>query len=322
MTEKKKGRWLLPASLVVILAVVAAAMIGAVTRAKPLPTPREALEKAVDSLEPLPDPVTIGVLGQGKMDGERFGVSGNLNLQTDKDGLALSLTDFTLGYEEGSTDLEVYINSEAAAVRIPELLGETWYGVDLSRDLEAQAIEAAGEELVDWYFSDGELSEAQATMSKLRTALIKVRELGLSDGERSALRQTGHALSLVQVDGGYTLSIAVNESGLNTLLGELGLPQRELPSPLPPPEEQKIIPIDCSLDLDQRLTALDITADGFQCYLDLGDPDEPTPRLELQWGENQANSLELAFTISDGTPLTAPKFHSAFDLLNLLSLGE
>lgn len=322
MTEKKKSRWLLPASLVLILAVVSAVMIFTVTRSKPLPTPREALEKAVDSLEPLPDPVTLGVLGQGEMDGERFGVSGNLNLQTDKDGLELSLTDFTLGYEEGSSDLEVYINRDTAAAKLPDLTGETWYGVDLSRDLEAQAIETAGEELVDWYFDEGQLSEAQAAMSKLRTALIKVRELGLSDEERSALRQTGHALSLVQVDGGYTLSIAVNEEGLNTLLGELGLPQRELPSPLPPPEEQKIITIDCSLDLKQRLTAIEVTADDVQCYLDLGDPDEPTPRLELQWGENKANSLELAFTISEGTALTAPKFHSAFDLLNLLALGE
>lgn len=321
MTEKK-NRWLLPVSLVVILAVVAAVMICAITGNKPLPDPREAWESAVDSLPPLPDPVTLGVLGQGEVDGERFGVSGNLNLQTGEGGLELSLTDFTLGYEEGSTDLEVYINSEAAAVRIPELLGNTWYGVDLKRDLEAQAAEAAGEELVSWYFDEGQLSEAQAAVSKLRTALIKVRELGLSDAERAALKDLGSAVALWQVDGGYELSITLSAEGLNALLEKLGLPQRELSSSLTPLEEPGNAYIQCSLDQQQRLTALELTADDLRFSLELGDPDEPTPRLELQWGENKVNSLELAFTVSEGGAFTAPKYKSAFDLLNLLALGE
>lgn len=320
MTEKKKGRWLLPASLVVILAVMAAAMIGTVTRAKPLPTPREALEKAVDSLRPLPDPVTLGVLGQGEMDGERFGVSGNLNLQTGKNGLELSLTDFTLGYEDGSTDLEVYINSEAAAVRIPELLGETWYGVDLSRDLEAQAIEAAGEELVDWYFDDGQLEEAQATVDELRAQLVGVHEIGLDSVDTMRLQTFFQQLTgeTVRTENGYDLHFTATPSQINTLLDPAG----QIKLFTTQSELSQVVDITVHVDGQQRLLGTDVTCDSFTLLFDLGDPDEPTPRLELQWGENKANSLELAFTVSQGAAFTAPRYTNAFDLLNLLSLGE
>ncbi len=334
MTEKKKGRWLLPASLVVILAVVAAAMIGSVTRAKPLPTPHEAMRKAVDSLEPLPDPVTLGVLGQGEMGGERFGVSGNLNLQTGKNGLELSLTDFTLGYEDGSTDLEVYINSEVAAVHIPELLGETWYGVDFMKGLKVQATEVVSEELVDWYFDDGGLSEAQAAVKELRAALAKIKQVGLSEGEKGSLWAFFAKLEgdcRRQEDGdGYVLQFSATGEQIADLLNDYNwkVPfNTSEPAPADPAHSVMITPTDSRftfhVDSRYRLTYLDITPQGSDqpfLMLDLGDPDEPSPRLEVQWWNG--NSIELAFTISDGTTLTAPKFTNAFDLLNLLSLGE
>lgn len=320
MTEKKKGRWLLPASLVLILAVVAAAMICAVTRPKPLPTPHEAMRKAVDSLEPLPDPVTLGVLGQGEMGGERFGVSGNLNLQTGKNGLELSLTDFTLGYEEGSTDLEVYINGEVAAVHIPELLGDTWYGVDFMKGLKVQATEVVSEELVDWYFDDGQLEEARAAIDELRAQLVGVHEIGLDSVDTMRLQTFFQQLSgeTVRTENGYDLHFTASPPQVNTLLDPTG----QIKLFTTQSELSQVVDITAHVDERQRLLGTDVTCDSFTLLFDLGDPDEPTPRLELRWGESKANSLELAFTVSEGTAFTAPKFTNAFDLLNLLSLGE
>lgn len=125
---KKKHPWFLLAVIAVVAAVIGG-VVFFLTRPA-ISDPYATACAAVDSLQPLPNPVTLGVLGQGEVNGTRFGVSGNLNLQADGDGLALSLTDFTLGYEEGSTDVEVYINQEAAAFRLPEM-SQTWYGIDL-----------------------------------------------------------------------------------------------------------------------------------------------------------------------------------------------
>lgn len=317
---KKKRPWLLHA---ILAAATAALVIGAavwIGVGNALPHPDEAACKAVDSLRSLPDPVTLGVLGQGEVNGLRFGVSGNLNLQTDEDGLALSLTDCTLGYEEGSVDLEVNINREAAALRLPEL-SEGWYGVDLGKALKGQAAESVGEELADWYFTPEQLEEGQQVMDELRAALAGVRVLGLSEEDRTAIKEfiQTQGTALWKENRGYGLSLTVPPADMNALLEQLGLPQMELSSPLTPLDEPGNVLIRGSLDWECRLLSLDVTADDFLFSLDLGDVYEPSPRLELTWGEDKENSLELAFIVSEGAAVEMPDFQNVFALLTVLA---
>lgn len=296
-TETKKRRgWLIPA---VIAAVVAAAAIGAAVYFLTRPAisdPYAAAREAVDGLPALPNPVTLGVLGQGEVDGVHFGVSGNLNLQADEDGLALALTDFTLGYEEGSTDLEVYINKNAAAIRLPDVLGEGWYGVDLTRDLRAQAVETAGEELTDWYFADGKLEEVQQTADDLCAELAQVHDLGFADEIKEMKALLADAPATVEkVDDGFVLTFDKTAES-----------------------DRVSSPVIFHLDEEKRMTSLEFgLAAGGHFLLDLGDPAEPSPRLELEWGES--NSLELAFTVAEGTPVVMRSFENAFSLLAILA---
>lgn len=296
MEEKKRRGWLIP---VVIAVVVVAAVIGAavffLTRPA-IPDPYAAACEAVDGLPSLPDPVTLGVLGQGEVDGARFGVSGNLNLRADGDGLALSLTDFTLGYEEGSTDAEVYINKDAAALRLPGLTGEAWYGVDLAEELKVQASKAIDEELVDWYFAGEELEEAQQTVDELRAELARVHDLSFADEIREIKDLLADAPATVEkVDDGFVLTFDKTA------------------------ESDKVSPpVIFHLDAGKRMTSMEFgLAAGGHFLLDLGDPVEPSPRLELEWGEG--NHLELAFTIAEGEAVVMPEFENAFSLLSLLA---
>lgn len=315
--KDKKTLWIALIVAAVVIAAVAGVLIWRGSNA--LPDPNEAAVQALDSLGELPNPATLGVLGQGEVDGVRFGVSGNLNLQADGDGLALSLTDFTLADEEGSTDIEVNINKDAAALRLPGTLGETWYGVDLTRDLNAQAVEAAGEALTVWYFAEGELEENQETADELTAALAEVETLGLSEADRAVMKDflvaQDPAIMRDGEGGGYHLTILASPEDTNGLLETLGLPRISL-------DEPENVNILCTLDKAERLVSVEVTADGFSALLDLGDPAEPSPRLELTWGENGANSLELAFTVAPGEAVVMPEFENAFALLSVLAAAE
>lgn len=318
MEEKKRRGWLIP---VVIAVVVVAAVIGAVvfflTRPA-IPDPYAAACEAVDGLPSLPDPVTLGVLGQGEVDGARFGVSGNLNLQADENGLALSLTDFTLGYEEGSADAEVYINKDAAAVRLPGLTGEAWYGVDFAEGLRVQAAKVIDEELVDWYFAGDALEELRETIDNLRVDLGSVHDLDCSE-ETDWLKRAIADLPAEVEKTEHGFDLTFDATG-HTVLTTADLPHVYAPLGMPT-DAPRISTILFRLDPQKRLTALELAfeADGEQgnCLLDLGDPEEPSPRLELQWGES--NSLELAFTVAEGEAVVMRSFENAFSLLALLA---
>lgn len=280
-----------------VAAVAAAVGVAAWFLTRPaIPDPYAAACEAVDGLPSLPDPVTLGVLGQGEVDGARFGVSGNLNLQADENGLALSLTDFTLGYEEGSTDAEVYINKDAAALRLPGLTGEAWYGVDFAEGLKVQASKAVDAELVDWYFGGGELEEVQQIVDELCAELARVHDLSFADEIREIKDLLADAPATAEkVDDGFVLTFDKTAES-----------DRVLP------------PVIFHLDAGKRMTSLEFgLAVGGHFLLDLGDPVEPSPRLELEWGEG--NHLELAFTISEGMPVEMPVFENAFSLLGLLA---
>lgn len=290
---KKPRRWLVPAILAGV-AVVAAIGVAAFFLIRPaIPDPYAAACEALDGLPPLGSPAALGVLGQGEVDGARFGVSGNLNLQADGSGLALSLTDFTLANEEGATDLEVYINKDCAAVHLPGLTGETWYGIDFQEGLKVQAAKVIDAELVDWYFTAEQLEEAQGAIDELRAALGEVHGLDASDviGElKESLRYA--SATIEKAEDGFVLTFdKLADQGAITS------------------------PAVLRLDAGKRLVSLEMTYREVDCLLDLGDPDDPSPRLELEWGENRENSLELAFTISAGLPLTPPQFENAFALL-------
>lgn len=317
MEEKKRRGWLIP---VVIAVVAVAAVIGAavffLTRPA-IPDPYAAASEAVDGLPSLPDPVTLGVLGQGEVDGARFGVSGNLNLQADENGLALSLTDFTLGYEEGSADAEVYINKDAAAVRLPGLTGEAWYGVDFAEGLKVQAAKVIDEELVDWYFTADALEELRETIDDLRVDLGSVHDLDCSEETDWLKRAIADLPAEVEkTENGFDLTF---DATGHTVLTTADLPHVYAPLGGMPTDAPRISTILFHLDPQKRLTALELAfeADGEQgnCLLDLGDPEEPSPRLELQWGES--NSLELAFTVAEGEAVVTPEFENAFSLLAL-----
>lgn len=298
MEEKKTRSWLIPA--VIAVAVVALIAAGAWFFTRPaIPDPYAAAQEALNGAPALPDPATLGVLGQGEVDGVRFGVSGNLNLQADDRDLALSLTDFTLGYEEGSTDLELVLNQDAAAFRLPETT-QTWYGVDLLEGLKAQAGKVVDEALVDWYFTPEALAEAEGAVGELRTALEGVRDLGFDSERADFLALLAHAPATAeQVDGGFVLTFdKIAES------------------------DTVSSPVVLRLDGQRRLTALEFgLSSGGHFLLDLGDAAEPSPRLELTWGDGGANSLELAFTVSEGTAVELPEFENAFSLLKQLA-GE
>lgn len=318
MEEKKKRSWLIPA---VIAAVVAVAAIGAavyfLTRPA-IPDPYAAAREAVDGLPSLPDPVTLGVLGQGEVDGTRFGVSGNLNLQADGDGLALSLTDFTLGYEEGSTDLEVALNQDAAAIRLPGLTGEAWYGIDFLEGLQVQADRVIDQALLDWYFKAGQLEELRQTIDDLRVDLGSVHDLDGSE-ETDWLKQAIADLpaEVEKTENGFALTF---DATGHTVLTAADLPHVYAPQGMPTGAPQ-ITTILLRLDDQKRLTALEIAfaQDGAEggLLLDLGDPAEPSPRLELEWGEG--NCLELAFTVAEGEAVVMPEFENAFSLLAILA---
>lgn len=325
MTEKKKRPWLIPAILAVAAVAVVVGLAVYFSAQNAPPDPYTAACEAVDSFPSLPNPATLGVLGQGEVDGARFGVSGNLNLQTDGDGLSLSLTDFTLADEDGSTDIEVNINKDAAAVRLPGMLGEGWYGVDLTKPLKTQAAQAAGEELADWYLTADALEEAQTAVDELRAALAQTVELGLSEADRTAVKDfiaaQDPAIMRDSEGGGYHLTILASAEDTNSLLETLGLPQMSLADPAQPLDEPENVDIFCTLDKAERLVSVEVTSDDFSALLDLGDPDDPSPRLELEWGENRENSLELAFTIAEGEAVAMRSFENAFGLLQQL-VGE
>lgn len=293
MEEQKKRPWLVPV-VIAAVAVAVAVVVAAFFLTRPaIPDPYAAACEALDGLPPLGSPAALGVLGQGEVDGARFGVSGNLNLQADQSGLALSLTDFTLADEEGATDLEVYINRDCAAVRLPGLTGETWYGIDFQEGLKVQAAKVIDEELVDWYFTAEQLEEAQGAIDGLRAALGEVHGLDVSDvaGELKEALSQG------------TASVQNEEDGFVLTFDKLA-DQGAITSPAV-----------LRLDAGKRLVSLEMTYREVDCLLDLGDPDDPSPRLELEWGEDGKNSLELAFTVSAGLPLTRPQFENAFALL-------
>lgn len=280
-----------------VAAVAAAVGVAAWFLTRPaIPDPYAAACEALDGLPSLPDPATLGVLGQGEVDGARFGVSGNLNLQADENGLALSLTDFTLGYEEGSTDAEVYINKDAAALRLPGLTGEAWYGVDFAEGLKVQASKAVDAELVDWYFGGGELEEVQQIVDELCAELARVHDLSFADEIREIKDLLADAPATAEkVDDGFVLTFDKTAES-----------DRVLP------------PVIFHLDAGKRMTSLEFgLAAGGHFLLDLGDPVEPSPRLELEWGEG--NHLELAFTIAEGEAVAMPEFENAFSLLGLLA---
>lgn len=295
MKNKKTLRvvWIALAAVAVAAAVGVAAWF--LTRPA-IPDPYAAACEALDGLPSLPDPATLGVLGQGEVDGARFGVSGNLNLQADENGLALSLTDFTLGYEEGSTDAEVYINKDAAALRLPGLTGEAWYGVDFAEGLKVQASKAVDAELVDWYFGGGELEEVQQIVDELCAELARVHDLSFADEIREIKDLLADAPATAEkVDDGFVLTFDKTAES-----------DRVLP------------PVIFHLDAGKRMTSLEFgLAAGGHFLLDLGDPVEPSPRLELEWGEG--NHLELAFTIAEGEAVAMPEFENAFSLLGLLA---
>lgn len=301
MEEKKtRPRWLVPAVIAAVLIAAAAGVWFFMTRPA-IPDPYAAACAALDGVPSLENPVSLSVLGQGEVDGTRFGVSGNLHLQADGDGLALALSDLTLADEDGSTDAEVYINKEIAALRLPGVLGEDWYGVDLTRDLAAQATEAAGEDLAEWYFGDEGLKEAQSAAEELRGALGEIHDLRFADEVEKLKGLLEYAPATVQQEGeGFVLSFdKIAESDVISS------------------------PVVLGLDREKRLISLEFgLAAGGWCLVDLGDPEEPSPRLELNWGEDGKNSLELAFTISAGQELTAPDYTDAFGLVAVLAAAD
>lgn len=318
MTEQNNRRWLVPAILGVIAVAVVAVIAFVATRPAPLPDPYEAMNKALDGLTGLPNPATLGVLGQGKTAGEPFAVSGNLNLQADEDGMEVFLTDFTIGHEENSSELEVYINRDTMAVRDPEM-GDAWYGVTLQEGLKAQAVQAVGEGLVDWYFANGALDGASSALDGLRGALVEVHDLTFSEmisDLRSDLAQLPAIIE--KTESGFTVTFDVDGQPLPGMSDDLAAFAEVLFQD--GHGLDGVTAIALRMDEEERLTALELTADSFFFLLEMGDPDEPTPRLEVQAGER--NSVELAFTVAEGKGFTAPEYLNVFDLLNALAGRE
>lgn len=313
---KKKGRLrlliLLPAALLVAAALAVAANWTAIRVAV---NPLWALQVGAERVMELPQPLSLGFLGEVTAGERAVNCSGVLELQAEQKGLTLALWDCTLGTDENSVTLSAYLSPQVAAASIPLLTGgsEGWYGVSLARPMADQAAGTGGEAEYGWYFSQTQLDQLQSAADQAREALESVTSLTGSPETAQAVMDflTQARRSGERIPGGYVLSFSENEEeNVRTLCRGLGLSEELLTGP---------VVADFSLTSRGVLRAVSVTSEKLDFTLELGEvPDaELAPRLEAEWTDDKGTecSLTLALTVDRAAALTPPDYENAFTLL-------
>lgn len=309
---KKKGRLrlliLIPAALLVAAALIVAANWTAIRVAV---NPLWALKTGAEGVAELPQPLSLGFLGEVTAGETAVNCSGVLELQAEQRGLSLALRDCTFGTDADSVTLSAFLSPEVAAASIPHLTGgdEGWYGVSLGKPIADQAAGTA----YGWYFSKAQLEELQGAADQAREALESVKSLtGSPETAQAAVEFLAKAnRSTERISGGYVLSFSeTREENIRALCQGLELPEGLLTG---------TVTVDFSLTSKGVLRAVSLTSGNVDFFLELGEaPDEElAPRLEAEWLDEGGKEygLTLALTVDRAEALTPPKFENAFTLL-------
>lgn len=302
---------LLPVALLAALGVALALNWTAVTV---YAAPRYALLRGAEGVAPLPQPVSLGLLGEGTLEGKRVQFSGTLDVQADGAGLALALGDFTLGGEGLSVSLSGYLSAREAALSIPSLTGgqTEYYGLRLDEPILSQVKGTGGDPEYGWYFHDGDIRRMQSAADGVREALAAVKEIAPSQAERDALaaffRNVRGAGELGEE--GYLLRFSAPEQAVDDLLEALELPGGW---------RYGGAEVTCRLNPEGILTAVEAEGQGARFSLELGDDpaQELAPRLELVWpdGDGGENTVTVAVAAAPCDGVEPPEYENAFSLL-------
>lgn len=303
---------LLPAALLVAAALLLAMNWTAiVVRVNPL----WALKSAAERVMELPEPLSMGFLGEVTVGKLAVNCSGVVDAQTNAEGLTLSLEDCTVGSDEGGLTLSLYLSPREAAACVPALTGgdEGWYGVSLTQPIADQAAGTGGEAAYGWYFSQKQMDKLQEAADQTREALKGVKTL---TGDREMTRAVRDFLTQAEASGtrtpgGYTLSFFEDDhQRIQALCQALELPEELLTG---------AVTVDFGLTKEGTLQRIAVDSWNLDIALELGEVPsrELTPRLEGQWldGKGVEYTLTLALTVDRGQPLTPPEYQNAFSLL-------
>lgn len=312
---RRKGRRWRPLVLLPVLALAAGLCLVWYNRVALMVRmdPIGALERGVQRVKPLPQPLSLGFLGEVSQGEETAQCSGVAELSADEQGLKIYWKDCTLGNGEGSVTASVYLSPAVAAVSAPQLTGtEIWYGVSLETPLAEQAAGTGGDPEWGWYFDSEKLRQAQAAADLVRESLSRVGRLGLETEEREALKGylEGAFQGAERTGTGYLLVFSQPETGeTEELTGALGV----VPGLLEGPVEVR-----ARLDRAGVLAGIEVDSGNLSFTLDLGDDPahEPFPRLEAGWqAAGEERGLTLAFTLDQAGAMRPPVYRNAFSLL-------
>lgn len=303
---------LLPAALLVAAALILAMNWTAiVVRVNPL----WALKSGAERVMELPEPLSMGFLGEVTVGETAVNCSGAADAQANHEGLTLFLKDCTIGSDESDLTLSLYLSPREAAACVPTLTGgdEGWYGVSLTQPIADQAAGTGGEAAYGWYFSQKQMDKLQEAADQTREALKGVKSL---TGDREMTQAVKDFLTQAEASGtrtpgGYTLSFFEDDhQRIQELCQALELPEELLTGP---------VTVDFGLTKEGALQRISVDSWNLDIALELGEvPSRAlTPRLEAQWldGKGVEYSLTLALTVDRASPLTPPEYQNAFSLL-------
>lgn len=299
---KKKGRLrlliLLPAVLLVAVILAVAANWRAI---QVMVDPLGALKNGAQRVMELPQPLSLGFLGEVTVGETAVNCSGVLELQADREGLTLALRDCTAGTDEDSVSGSAYLSPQELAFQLPELMGEpgTWYGLDLTRPVgESWPLDQEG--------------TLQNAVDQLREALSDVTSLTGDPATTQAAEDFLHQAkgSGTRTPGGYTLCFFEDDAQrVQELCRTLGLPEARLAGP---------VTVDFGLTEQGVLQRISVDSWNLDMTLELGEDPAAglTPRLEAQWldDKGEAWSLTLALTVDQAPELTPPDYQSLLSL--------
>ncbi len=311
--NRSKGRlWLLV--LVLALCVAAGALALNWTSIQVKRDPIGAVNRGMDRVADLPEPLSLGFLGTVELGGEELDCSGVMDLEADGEGMRLALKDCTVGAEEESATFSLYVSPTQAAASLPDLTGDAgWYGVSLETPLAQQANDAGAGETYAALFDETKRQEAQTAADGLRESLQAVTELGLGDAGHDGLTAflQASAEETEKTEDGYLLRFTQSDADRTLQLAQaLGLSEDLLRGPAT---------VEFTLTSGGALRGVNAVSENLFFTLDLGsDPaSEPAPRLEAEW---DGGALTLALSVDAAASVTAPEYADVFTLLG--EMGE
>lgn len=316
---KKPKKWrlfiLIPALL---FAVAAIGVMMNWTAIQIAANPAAALERGFLSVKPLPEPVSVGALGEVTWKGESKNLSGVANLETGDNGLKVKLENWTVGGQTGDAlDFSAYFSAQEVCASIPSLSGnDNWYGVRLDVPIQDQTAGTGGDPDYGWYFGETQIGTFQTAADQVREALTQATVLGLDEDQKAALAryfQGCESKAEKREDGGWLLRFSGNDKDAAQLFDTLGIPD------FLGIQETGTAEWEFTLNAAGAVETMELTGARGEALLNLGaDPSqELTPQLDAQWTDENGltNSVTLAFTIEEVDGVVCPQYQNAFSLL-------